>query len=129
MFFVLFPLANLGIVGFQFLLGWQALRNFGQYVQYNAPGDVVTSWPSWKIPTGLDPRYPITNFKLFRGAGAQPAVCSSTNTSTPRYYSYETTVTLPPPIPMSPMVRSALCSQQPAPCSLSYPLSYSAPFQ
>jgi hypothetical protein len=122
MFALLLPLADLGIAGFQFLLGWQALRNFGQYVQYNAPGDVVTSWPSWTIPTQLDPRYPIANFKLLCGGKMPAPVCSSSNTSTPRYYSYSTTVTLSLMV-LGPAFK---CSNH-TPCP--FTLNYSAPFQ
>jgi hypothetical protein len=108
------PLVDFSILGFQFLFGWQALRNFGQYVQYNSPGNVVASWPSWKVPTQLD-GYPIANFKVFCGAN----LCSSGNTGTPRYYSYTTTVTWSP---MTPGLNQLFG------CPCSYPLPYSSPF-
>jgi hypothetical protein len=111
---LLLPLADLANVGFQFLFGWQALRNFGQYVQYNSPGDVVTSWPSWTTPTQLDPRYPIANFAVVCGVD----LCSASNTGTPRYYSYTTTVT------WSPIVLGPLFH-----CPCSFTLPYSAPLQ
>jgi hypothetical protein len=114
MFTLLLPLADLASAGFQFLFGWQALRNFGQYVQYNSPGNVVTSWPSWTIPTQFDPRYPIANFTVVCGTD----VCSSSNTSKPRYFSYTTTVT------WSPMVLGSMFG---CPCSFTMP--YSAPLQ
>jgi hypothetical protein len=129
MFVVLFPLADLAAAGFQFLFGWQALRNFRQYVQYNAPGDVVTSWPSWKTPTQLDPHYPIANFKAVCDVAVDPSnppLCGgpSNNTNTPRYYSYNTTVTL---LPM--VLGGMLCPNPPTVPPCSFKLSYSAPFQ
>jgi hypothetical protein len=120
MFALLLPLADLSIAGFQFLFAWQALRNFGQYVQYNPPANVVTDWTSstlalTQMSTKLDPRYPINNIQLFCGVD----LCSSSNPVTPRYYSYKTTITL------SPMVLGPVfgCS----PCS--FTLSYSVPYQ
>jgi hypothetical protein len=121
MFSLLLPLADLASAGFQFLFAWQALRNFGQYVQYNPPANVVTDWASstsalTQMSTQLDPRYPINNIQLVCGVD----LCSSSNTSTPRYYSYTTTVTLSP-IVLGPVFN---CS---SPCS--FTLSYSAPYQ
>jgi hypothetical protein len=117
---LLLPLADLGIAGFKFLFAWQALRNFGQYVQYNPPANVVTDWASSTsaltgISSQLDPRYPINNIQFFCGTNT----CSSSNTSTPRYYSYTTTVTL------SPMVLGPVFGCPPC----SFTLSYSVPFQ
>ena len=123
-FALLLPLADLAIAGFQVLFAWQALRNFGQYVQYNPPANVVTDWPSstsalTQMSSQLDPRYPINNIQLFCGGD----LCSSSNPVTPRYYKYTTTVTL------SPMwLRGVLCTSSNAnPCS--FTLSYSAPYQ
>jgi hypothetical protein len=115
-FLLLLPLADLAILGFQFLFGWQALRNFGQYVQYNAPGNVVDGWPSWTTPTQLDPRYPIATFKVVCGVD----LCSSSNTTKPRYYSYTTTVTWSP---MTPMLGQFFN------CPCSFTLPYSAPLE
>ena len=122
--FLLLPLADLGVAGFQFIFAWQALRNFGQYVQYNPPANVVTDWPSstsalTQMSSQLDPRYPINNIQLFCGGD----LCSSSNPVTPRYYKYTTTVTL------SPMwLRGVLCTSINAnPCS--FTLSYSALYQ
>jgi len=124
MFALLLPLADLGIAGFQFLFAWQALRNFGQYVQYNPPANVVVDWASstsalTQMSSQLDPRYPINNIQLFCGGD----LCSSSNQVTPRYYKYTTTVTL------SPMwLGRVLCTSSNAnPCS--FTPSYSAPYQ
>jgi hypothetical protein len=126
--FLLLPLADLGIVGFKFLLGWQALRNFGQYVQYNPPANVVTDWASstsalTQISTMLDTRYPIKNIKLVCG-GAPPAgdLCSESNPGTPRYYSYSTTFT----VSFMVLGRALNCSNN-TPCS--FTLNYLAPYQ
>jgi hypothetical protein len=118
---LLLPLADLGIAGFQFLFAWQALRNFGQYVQYNPPANVVTDWASSTsaltlMSTKLDPRYPIKNIQLFCGGD----LCSASNPVTPRYYSYATTVTWSP---MAPVLGKLFG------CPCSFPLYYSAPFQ
>jgi hypothetical protein len=124
MLFLLLPLADLAVAGFQFISAWQALRNFGQYVQYNPPPNVVTDWTSstsalTQMSTRLDPRYPINNIQLFCGLGSPPALCSSpSNISPPTYYSFTTTVTF------SPVLGWVFgCS----PCS--FPLSYSVPYQ
>jgi hypothetical protein len=125
--FLLLPLADLGVAGFQFIFAWQALRNFGQYVQYNPPANVVTDWASstaalTKISSQLDPRYPINNITLFCEGGANP--CSSAHPSTPRYYSYQTTVTLSPTV-----LTGLLCPNPPTVPPCSFPLYYSVPFQ
>ena len=68
-----------------------------------------------------DPRYPINNLQVV--CGDTNAACSASNTASPKYYSYTTTVTL------SPMVlRSVLCTSGNAnPCSFTLP--YSERFQ
>lgn len=115
------PLADLAIAGFQFVSARQALRNFGQYVQYNPPPNVVTDWTSstsalTQMSTQLDARYPINNIQLFCGVD----LCSSSNISTPTYYKYTTTVTL------SPIVLGWVFGCPPC----SFTLSYSAvPYQ
>ena len=45
---LLLPLSDVASFGFQFISAWEALRAFGQYVQYNPPADVTntTGWPS-----------------------------------------------------------------------------------
>jgi hypothetical protein len=126
MFSLLLPLADVAIAGFQFISAWQALRNFGQYVQYNSPGNVVTSWPSWTAPltdlsTKLDPRYPIQNITLVCGVD----LCSSTNTTNPRYFLYTTTVTLSP----FNFLKPVLCISTTTADACSFKLSYSAPVE
>ena len=36
---LLLPLADVATAGFQFISAWEALRGFGQYVQYHPPAD------------------------------------------------------------------------------------------
>jgi hypothetical protein len=120
---LLLPLADLGIAGFQFLFAWQALRNLGQYVQYNPPANVVIDWASstsalTQISTNLDPLHPINNITLVCGT----ALCSSSNTSTPRYYSYSTTFTV-----SFMVLGSAFNCSNHTPCP--FTLNYSAPYQ
>ena len=107
MMFLLVPLADLAIAGFQYVSAWQALRAFGQYAQYHSPQDVASKLPATVAG------YPISNLRVV--CGDTNLVCSPSNTALPKYYSYTTTVTL------SPMVLSALC------CS--HTLSYSERFQ
>src|SRR6516225_3583848 len=93
MVFLLLPLADLAIAGFQFISAWQALRDFGQYVQYHSPPDPTDTavWAS-KLPTSANTGYPISNLKVVCGS-TDP--CSD-STALPKYYSYTTTVTLSP---------------------------------
>ena len=120
LFGLLLPLADLALAGFQAISAWEALRSFGQYVQYNAPQD-VTSTSTWAttLPTSVA-GYPINNVQVLCGDTAAGAACTSANISLPtKYYSYTTTITL------SPMVlRSVLC-----PISCTYTLPYSERFQ
>jgi hypothetical protein len=109
---LLLPLADVAAAGFRFISAWGALRNFGQSIQYNPPTDFANAsgWTSSKLAQA-DPRFPIQNFQLVCGNSA----CSGTNTASPRYYSYTTTITI------SPMVlRSVMC---PSSCSFTMPYS------
>jgi hypothetical protein len=109
---LLLPLADVAAAGFQYTSAWGALRNFGQSIQYDPPTDFANAsgWTSSKLAKA-DSRFPIQNFQLVCGSSA----CSGTNTASPRYYSYTTTVTI------SPMVlRSVLCTSG---CSFTLPYS------
>jgi hypothetical protein len=119
LFSLLLPLADFALAGFQVISAWAALRSFGQYVQYNTPPD-PTNTTTWKsgLTTTTVAGYTIGNVQVM--CGDANTVCSSGNvSSTPKYFSYTTTVTL------SPMVlRSVLC-----PSSCTYTLPYSERFQ
>src|SRR5262245_8919188 len=109
---LLLPLADVAAAGFRYISAWGALRNFGQSIQYDPPTDFAnaSAWTSSKLAKA-DSRFPIQNFQLVCGS----SVCSGTNTASPRYYSYTTTVTI------SPMVlRSVLCTSG---CSFTLPYS------
>jgi len=109
---LLLPLADVAAAGFRYISAWGALRNFGQSIQYDPPTDFANAsgWQSSKLAKA-DSRFPIQNFQLVCGSSA----CSGTNTASPRYYSYTTTVTI------SPMVlRSVLCTSS---CSFTLPYS------
>jgi hypothetical protein len=116
---LLLPLADLAIVGFQFISAWGALRAFGQYVQYNQPPD-VTNASGWitSVSAKADPRFPISNLKVICGDTGQ--TCSSGNDALTsiKYYSYNTTVT------WSPIVLGPLFH-----CPCSFTLPYSERFQ
>ncbi|KWV56046.1 hypothetical protein AS156_04925 [Bradyrhizobium macuxiense] len=119
---VLLPLADLGIMGFQFISAFQALRGFGQSIQYSPPPD-VTSASTWTTAAlaKADANYPISNFQLV--CGDSGTVCSSSNTVSPKYYSYTTSITLQPMV-----LKSVLCtSGNTNPCTFTLP--YSERFQ
>ena len=122
--FLLLPLADVATAGFQFISAWEALRAFGQYVQYHSPPDVTntSSWTS-TLPTTVA-GYPISNVQVLCGDTNAGAVCSSTNVTLPtKYYSYTTTVTLAPMV-----LRSVLCTSGNA-NQCSFTLPYSERFQ
>jgi hypothetical protein len=116
--FVLMPLADVAAAGFQYISAWEALRAFGQSIQYNTPPDVTnaSSWQTTAIAKA-DPNFPISNFQLL--CGDSKAACSSTNIASPKYYSYTTSITLKPIV-----LKSVLC-----PNSCTYTLPYSERFQ
>jgi len=118
---LLLPLADLAIAGFQFVSAWGALRAFGQSIQYNPPPNITdaSAWTSSALAKA-DPRFPIQQFQLV--CGDTNTVCSPSNSASPTYYSYTTTVTL------SPMVLSSvLCTSSNA-NHCSFTLSYSGRF-
>jgi len=116
--FLLLPLADVAAAGFQYISGWGALRAFGQYIQYNNPPDPANpgTWTSGLQTTVSG--YTIGNIQVM--CGDANTVCSSGNiTSTPKYFTFSTTVTLHPIV-----LRSVLC-----PSSCTYTLAYSERFQ
>jgi hypothetical protein len=113
--FLLMPLADVAAAGFQYISAWSALRSFGQYIQYKNPLDPSgnVSWSGLQTSVGS---YTIGNIQVMCGSMA----CNSGNlTSTPKYYTFSTTVTLAPIV-----LRSVLC-----PISCTYTLPYSERFQ
>jgi hypothetical protein len=117
---LLLPLANVVVAGFQFLSAREALRAFGQSIQYNPPPD-VTNTGDWKsrLPTTVA-GYPINDLQVVCGN----APCSPGNSVLPKYYSYTTTVTLSP----FNFLKTVLCrSSNVDPCSFTLP--YSEQFQ
>jgi len=116
---LLLPLADVAAAGFQFISGWAALRSFGQYIQYNPPPD-PTSTSAWisSLSTTTVGGYPMNNIKVM--CGDTNSVCASGNvTSTPKYFTYSTSVTLSPIL-----LTAVLC-----PTSCTYTLPYSERFQ
>ena len=117
---LLMPLADLGVAGFKLIFGYEALRNAGQYMQYRTPPD-VTSWGSWvsSLPSTVtaQPGYLISNIQVL--CGDLSSVCSATNTASPKYYSFTTSLTLSPLV-----LRPVLC-----PTSCTFTLRYSERFQ
>jgi hypothetical protein len=120
-FSLFLPLADVAIAGFQLIASWEALRGFGQSIQYSTPPDVTnaSSWESSALAKA-DPSFPISNFQII--CGDNNTACSDATLS-PKYYSYTTTVTLAPMV-----LKVVLCRSGNAnPCT--YTLSYSERFQ
>ena len=115
---LLVPLADVAIAGFQYVSAWQALRAFGQSIQYAPPSDFTntSSWAS-SARAKADPRFPIPSIQVV--CGDTNTACSSTNLASPKYYSYTTTVTLAPMV-----LRPVLCTSSGAdPCVYTLPFS------
>jgi len=121
---LLLPLADVAIAGFKYISAQEALRGFGQSIQYSPPSDFTdtSSWASSALAKA-DSRFPIPAIQLI--CGDSKSACSSTNTASPKYYSYTTTVTL---TPILALMKPLLCTSGNAdPCS--FTLFYSERFQ
>jgi hypothetical protein len=119
---LILPLADIAVAGFQYISAWQALRAFGQSIQYAPPPD-VTSASTWmsSARAKADPSFPIPAIRII--CGDSNIDCSAANFGPPKYYSYTTTVTLAPML-----LHSVLCTSGNAnPCS--FALSYSERLQ
>jgi hypothetical protein len=117
LFGLLLPLADVAIAGFQFISAWEALRSYGEYIQYYADSDPTNS--SNNPPNKTVSSYPIT-FKRIVCGDANTSVQCSDATLIPKYYFFSTTFTLASPM----VLRSVLC-----PSSCTYTLNYSERFQ
>lgn len=118
---LLYPLADVAIASFQYISAWQALRAFGQSIQYAPPPDPsnASGWAT-SARAKADPAFPVPSIQIICGDGKTD--CSDASLS-PKYYSYTTTVTLAPML-----LSSVLCTSGNAnPCS--FTLSYSERFQ
>jgi len=119
---LLLPLADIAVAGIQYISAWEALRAFGQSIQYAPPSDVTnaSAWATSALAKA-DPRFSIPSIQLVCGDGN--VACSATNTASPKYYSYTTSVTLAPIV-----LKAVLCTSANAnPCT--FTLSYSERFQ
>jgi hypothetical protein len=118
---LLLPLADVAAAGFRFISAWEALRAFGQKIQYSPPPD-VTDWVNWKsaLPTSVS-GYPINNLQVL--CGDTITACSAANFGSPKYYSYTTTVTVAPII-----LTAVLCTSGTG-NGCTFTLSYSERFQ
>lgn len=119
---LLLPLADVAIAGFQFISARQALRAFGQSILYMPPSDVAnaSSWVTSAIAKA-DPNHPVSSINLV--CGEANAACSTSNTASPKSYSYSTTVTLAPMV-----LKSVLCTSGVGD-GCTFTLSYSERFQ
>ncbi|WP_294539698.1 hypothetical protein [uncultured Rhodoblastus sp.] len=126
LFSLLFPAADLAVASFQFISALEALRGFGQYVQYYQPQPDVTNITTWV--SGLRTTvagYTIGNIKVLCGDTGAGVACTAANmtTSPTKYYSYTTTVTLTPLV-----LKKVLCtSKNINPCAFTLP--YTERFQ
>lgn len=124
---LLVPLADVAIAGFRYISAWEALRGFGQSIQYFPPPD-VTDASNWKQAAlaKADPKYPISDFQLI--CGDNNIACSttnldSTNPAKAKFYTFKTSITLTPIL-----LQSVLCTSSATnPCT--FTLSYSERFQ
>jgi len=118
---LLLPLADVAAAGFRFVSAWEALRAFGQKIQYAPPPD-VTDWASWKsaLPTSVA-GYPINNVQVL--CGDTMTACSAANSGSPKYYTYTTSVTVAPII-----LTGVLCTSGTG-NGCTFTLSYSERFQ
>jgi Flp pilus assembly protein TadG len=123
-FFLLLPLADLAIAGFQFISAHQALRDMAQRTQYSPPADVtdaasITAWTNSLPPKVAG--YTVTA-QVYCGNPGTLAPCAADApppaAPSPKHYAFSTSFTLSP---MSPMLKSVLCS--------TCPVNYSQPFQ
>ena len=65
---LLLPLADVAIAGFQYISAWQALRAFGQYIQYNRHLTSRTRQVGRQaLLAKADPGFPISNIQLVCG--------------------------------------------------------------
>jgi hypothetical protein len=123
------PLADVAVAGLKYNSAWEALRAFGQYIQYNNPPD-PTNPGTWK--QGLQTTvagYPISNLQVM--CGDANAVCSSGNATmtlpdgsvvaAPKYFTFSTTVTF------APIILGPILCPSTGPCT--YTLLYSERFQ
>jgi hypothetical protein len=119
---LLLPLADMAFAGFLFISARQALRAFGQSILYTPPDDVAnaSSWVT-SAKAKADPNYPVSTINLI--CGDANAICSASNTASPKSYSYSTTVTLAPMV-----LGPVLCTGGGA-NGCTFTLSYSERFQ
>jgi hypothetical protein len=128
MFGLFLPLADVAIAGFQYISAWEALRAFGQYIQYNNPPDPTN--PTWTPPLQTTVAgHTIGDLHVRCGDATVPTDCVSGNVNltlpngsvvaAPKYFTFSTTITLAPMV-----LRRILC-----PTSCTYTLHYSERFQ
>ena len=102
MTWLLLPLADVAVAGFKFMSAKQALRNFGQSIQYSTPPNLTDlSAGGWlsaaQAKAAIDTRYPISDPQVSCGDAVGP--CTDPTLS-PKYYKFSTTVTLTPIVPL-----------------------------
>jgi hypothetical protein len=128
MFSLLLPLADVAIAGFQYISAWQALRAFGQAIQYSPPDNVTNPSSSWTTKViaagtglGLTSENFSSNFKVL----CDGVACTSANSTAIKSYWYQTSIILSP---MTPGLKSVLCTSGVG-NGCTFTLSYSERFQ
>ena len=115
----LLPLADVAIAGFRYLSARQALRAFGQSIQYSPPDDLAntSSWRQPPSPRRISSTIRSPTSNSFAATAALPARPQAIQRR--RNIIHSTTVTLSPIV-----LSSVLCSS-----SCTFTLSYSERFQ
>jgi hypothetical protein len=113
---LLFPLADVAVLGFQYISAQQALRDFGQYALYHVPSDIGA--PSWPAGATTISGYSISNIQVI--CGDPGSACTTNSTTIPKYYKFQTSFSFTPLV-LGPVMG---CTGQ---CS--YTLTYSERFQ
>lgn len=90
---MLMPISDLVIAALKYVTAYQALRDLGAYAQYHVPPD-VTNLASWTLPT-------IAGYSINAAVmcGAAATACSTSNTASPKWFTFSTAVVITPLFP------------------------------
>lgn len=119
---IFLPMADLAIVGFQYISAYQALRDVGQWAQYHTPPD-VTIWNSgtWysSLPTTAG-GYSVSLTSVICGDAGVDCSSGGASPPTPRYYVFQTS------FQYSPLILATALGCKP---TCTYTLTYSERFE
>jgi hypothetical protein len=123
---LLLPLADMAIFGFKYISAWQALRAFGQSIQYSPPDD-VTQPGDWvtRVTSNTSLNYAIKNLQIMCIDNSNVvSICSGSPPPPRKYFSFNTSFSFTP-MPGDFVVIKALGCQP----TCTYTLPYSERFQ